>query len=214
MVLRFLIRRNEEVLNYEMIPVPKREKHIIKYLDYEGVTDFIEEAGKHIRGCPEQSRLRNVAIVTLLYATGLRNGELCALNRDSIVNRSFTVVGKSKEPRICFINEGAEKAINEYLMSRTDNNKALFISCRTENRITTGALRKIFEIICHRSDFENIHPHTIRHSFATRMLEKRVDIRFIGDLMGHADLNTTKMYTHYSNPQLRDIYNEAYSSNP
>lgn len=212
MVLKFLLRRNEQVLNYESIPVASRQKRTVKYLTDEEVQGFIEEAGRPIRGYPKTLRKRNVAIITLLYATGLRNGELCALNRDSIKNRQFTVAGKSKNPRICFINSAAEKAIEEYLAIRDDNSPALFISHQTGNRLTTHSLQETFRNICNRSDFEDVHPHTIRHSFGTNMLEKRVDLRYIGDLMGHVDLNTTKMYTHYSNPQLREVYEKAWSS--
>lgn len=208
-VARYMKRRHNNSLDPEDIKVPKREKREIEYLTETEVMEFIEVIGEKHRGYAEINRLRNIAIVELLYASGLRVGELCKLNRNSIKNRQFTVVGKSKEPRLCFINQRSENALDAYLKVRNDNNPALFISNQNERRITSGNVRRIFQNACTRSDFEGVHPHTIRHSFATLMLERRVDIRYIADLMGHRSLDTTKMYTHYSNPKLKQIYRVA-----
>jgi integrase/recombinase XerC len=210
MVLKFLRARGYSVLNYEEIPVQQREKKRVAYLTEEEVEAFIQEVGAPCRGYAEINRIRNVVIVQLLYATGIRNSELCRLNRDSIKNRTFTVVGKSKEEHISFIDERTEQLIKLYLSKRTDNHNALFISHHTGNRINSAQLRTIFQFTCDRSDrFKNVHPHTIRHSFATKLLQHKVDLRYIGELMGHQDLNTTKIYTHYTNPHLKDIYDNA-----
>lgn len=211
MVLKFCAIRGYTVLNYNEIPVAKREKRTITYLTQEEVEDFIQEVGRKIRGYSRENRMRNVAIVTLLYATGLRNSELCSLNRDSIKNRSFTMIGKSRSERIGFIDEHTEQILNEYLSLRKDHNKALFITHQTGKRMTPGNLRNVFTAVCERSAFEGIHPHTIRHSYATKLLEKRVDLLYIGDLMGHASLDTTRMYAHYANPALREIYERAHN---
>jgi integrase/recombinase XerC len=210
MVLKFLRARGYPVLNYEEIPIQQREKKRVQYLTEEEVAAFITEMGKPCRGYAEMNRLRNVVIVRLLYATGIRNSELCRLNRDSIKNRTFTVVGKSKEEHISFIDTETECMIRHYLSKRVDNNNALFVSHITGNRINSAQLRNIFQVACERSErFKHIHPHTIRHSFATKMLQHKVDLRYIGELMGHQDLNTTKLYTHYSNPELKEIYDNA-----
>lgn len=208
-VLKFARKNGYEVLDYELIPVQKKEKRIIKYLTEEEMEVFITEVGRKVRGYSEHNRLRNVAMVRVLQVTGLRNGEICALNRDSIKNRRFTIVGKSRDPRISFITAKAEESLNEYLNIRTDKNKALFISPQTGERITSDTLRKVFRFTCERSEFEDVHPHTIRHSFATMMLDRGVDIIYVSDFMGHADLNTTKIYTHYSNKKLEQVYESA-----
>lgn len=208
-VVRFMKRRHDNRLDPEDIKIPHREKRSIEYLTEPEVIEFIEAVGEKHRGYAEINRLRNIAIVELLYSSGIRVGELCKLNRNSIKNRQFTVVGKSKEPRICFINTRSEKAIEAYLKVRNDNNPALFISNQNGRRITPGNVRRVFQNVCARSDFEGVHPHTIRHSFATYLLEKHVDLRYIADLMGHQSLDTTKMYTHYSNPKLKQIYQIA-----
>lgn len=196
-------------VDQEHIKVPKREKREIQYLTEPEVEEFINVVGQKVRGYSEANRLRNIAICKLLYTTGIRVGELCALNRNSIRDRQFTVIGKSKSPRVCFITSDTEKAIGEYLEIREDNNSALFVASQTGRRITPGGVRIVFKNACDRSDFSGIHPHTLRHSFATKLLDKEVDLRYIADLMGHESLDTTRLYTHFTNPKLRRIYEQA-----
>lgn len=212
-VFKMLKRKKFEVVDPEEIKVPKREKRQISYLTETEIEEFIEVVGEKRRGYSELNRLRNIAIVEVLFASGIRVSELCKLNRNSIRNRQFVVVGKSKDPRPCFISERAEKAIVEYMQMRTDSCPALFVSNQNEKRITAGNVRRVFQNACNRSDFIDVHPHTIRHSFATYMLEKGVDLRYISDFMGHQSLDTTKIYTHYTNPKLRAIYDVAMGHN-
>lgn len=208
-VLRYCKRKGEDVMDIEDIKIPKRQKREIHYLTPPEIDEFIDVVATPTRGYAEINRLRNVAIVELLWATGLRVGELCKLNRNSIRNRQFTMVGKSKAPRVCFINDRAEAALKAYLAKRTDKCEALFVANQTERRITTGGVQRIFKCACDKSDFDDVHPHTIRHSFATFMLERNVDLRYIADLLGHESLDTTKIYTHYANPKLRMVYENA-----
>ena len=208
-VLKRCVRKGWLNLDVEDIKIPKREKRIITYLTESEMDSFISVVGQQCRGYSNLNRLRNIAIVSLLYDSGIRISELCSLNRNSIKERQFIVVGKSKNPRICFITEKTERRIKSYLDLRIDNNKALFIANQTGKRITSDNVRKVFQNACNRSDFINVHPHTLRHSFATRLLEKEVDIRYIAELMGHESLDTTKMYTHFSNPKLKKIYENA-----
>lgn len=208
-VFRYCIMRKVDVIDPMLISVPKKEKRTIQYLTQTEYEEFLEVVATSRRGYSNLNRLRNIAIVETLYATGLRVSELCKLNRNSIKNRQFTVIGKSKDPRICFISDRAERAINAYLDARIDTNQALFIANQTGARMTTCNVRTIFRTACKDSDFDNIHPHTIRHSYATKLLDKGVDIRYIADLLGHQSLDTTKQYTHYSNPKLKAIYDMA-----
>ena len=210
-VLKRCVRKGWHNLDVEDIKVPKREKRIVNYLTESEIERFIEAVSTKYRGYSRINRLRNTAIVNLLYDSGVRVSELCLLNRNSIRERQFTVIGKSKNPRICFITRKTEEAIAEYLAERSDNERALFIATQNGKRITSDTVRKIFQNACDRSDFINIHPHTIRHSFATRLLDKEVDIRYIAELMGHESLDTTKMYAHFSNPKLKKIYENALS---
>ena len=211
MVLKYLAKRGFPVMDFDEIPVAKREKRLISYLT-EGEADmFLAEIAEKKRGYSTENRLRNIAIARLIYASGIRNSEVCALNRNSIKNRQFTVVGKSKDPRLCFIDEDTDKAIEAYLAVRSDKERALFISVQTGKRVKPGNLRRIFSRVCRISDFEGVHPHTMRHSFGTKMLERSVDLRYIGDMMGHVSLDTTKLYTHYTNRKLREVYEKAHA---
>ena len=208
-VLRRCVRKGWADIDIEDIKIPKREKRIVNYLTESEIERFIGAVSAKYRGYSRINRLRNTAIVNLLYDSGIRVSELCLLNRNSIKECQFTVIGKSKSPRICFITRKTEEAIAEYLAERSDNERALFIATQNGKRITSDTVRKIFQNACKRSDFINVHPHTIRHSFATRLLDKEVDIRYIAELMGHESLDTTKMYTHFSNPKLKKIYEKA-----
>lgn len=208
-VIKLLRRKKEPVMDPEDIKVPKREKRLIHYLTEPEVRMFIAEVGRKQRGYSEINRLRNIAIAEVLFSSGIRVGELCRLNRSSIRNRQFVVVGKSKMPRPCFINARAEQAIENYLAKRHDTESALFLSNQSGKRITPGTVRRVFQHTCQGSAFDGIHPHTLRHSFATHMLAQGVDLRFIGEMMGHESLDTTKIYTHYTNPQLKQIYDQA-----
>ena len=210
---KYCQRKGRQLLfDTEDIKIPKREKRILDIPTEDEVEEFISILAMKRRGYCNANRLRNVAIGRLIFSSGIRVSEACSLNRNSIKNRQFTIIGKSRDSRICFIDSQTEKCIADYLNIRTDNNPALFISYQTEKRMTPGNVRNAFEAACARSDgqFVGVRPHALRHSFATKMLNKHVDLRYIGDLMGHADLNTTKVYTHYTNPQLRAIYDRAH----
>lgn len=211
-VIRYLGRRGASVMDPEDIKIPKREKRVIEYLTPDEVERFVEVMAAPRRGYPKINRVRNVLIVKILYATGMRVGELCKLNRNSFRGGQTVVVGKSKTPRPVYINEEIEQLISEYIALRSDSNPALFVSDRGGQRLRPDAIRKAFRDACDRSDFNNVHPHTLRHSFATRMLAEGVDIRYIADFMGHESLDTTRMYTHYSNPKLKEIYDGVWKT--
>lgn len=208
-VVRYCGRRGYSDLDVEDIKVPKTAKHSIEFLTQSEMERVFEVVAKKRAGLYEINRRRNVAMLHVLYDSGIRVSELCRLNKNSIKDRTFTVVGKSKSPRICFITKRSEEAIENYLKIRTDNEPALFISAKTGKRITTDGVRLVFHTIRRVSEFKDIHPHTIRHSFATKMLDRGVDIRYIAELMGHESLDTTKIYTHFSNPKLKEIYDKA-----
>jgi site-specific recombinase XerD len=209
-VIKFLRQRGYGVMNAEDIPVPQRVYKKVDYLTESEMSDFIAEVGAKHRAYRQISRVRNVAIVRTLYATGLRNAELCSLDAESIKDNTFTVVGKGNKPRICFIDDETLDCIKDYLAYRTDRNPALFITL-SGKRITPNDVRTMFDMIRARSErFRFVHPHTIRHSYATKLLNKRIDIRYVKEFMGHSSLETTAHYTHVVNAQLKDIYMDAH----
>lgn len=205
-VIRFCYKRGVKTVNPNEIVVPKREKKYARFIDTDQYYKLIREVSRPKRGYAKINRARNELIFKMLFYTGLRIGELCALNRDSIRNREFTVIGKSKEPRLCFITKDLEQDIQRYLKMRHDTSPALFISNENGRRINPGNVQRIFRLAAKNAHLSKVTPHTMRHSFATRMLEEGVDIRYVAELLGHQDLNTTKRYTHVKNCQLKQIY--------
>lgn len=209
--LNYCTQRDYIDINVSFIKVPKREKRLIKYLKDNEIQEFIAEVGKPSRGYNNQNRLRNIAVCEVLYSSGLRIDEICRLNKDSIKDRQMTVIGKSREPRIVFISKRAEVAITEYLALRgEDHESALFINAQNGNRIRPDGIRKIFRRVCTSSKFSEVHPHTFRHSFASHLVSEGIDIIYVSDLLGHQDLNTTKIYTHYENPKLKAEYEKVF----
>lgn len=210
-VIGYCRRKGLKTIDPQDLKVPKRVKQEISWLSEEQVNEFAAIASRPMRGYPTINRLRNVLIIKMLYATGLRISELCRLNIDDIHNREFTVfTSKSKEPRVCYITEEVEDLIREYLSMREDTNSALFVSAQTGGeRISPKTVQLMFRRVCAQSKFHNIHPHTMRHSFCTKLLSEGVDIRDTAELMGHQSWNTTKIYTHITNPRLKKIYEKA-----
>lgn len=209
-VLQYLRKHHYRVLDYSEIELPKRAKSKTKYLTAPELEEFIDVVGRRCRGYSEINRLRNVAIVRLLATSGIRVGELCALNRDDIRNGSFEVVGKSKDPRLCFASSSALAAIDDYIALRSDDSPALFLSSQgPRDRITTDSVRRIFFFACLNSRFNSITPHTIRHSFATKALDRGIDVRYVGEMLGHQNISTTKRYTHCSNTKLQHLHAQA-----
>lgn len=188
--------------------IPKRFKTKINYLIDEDAEMFCEAARILPIGCPPAQAARNYAICRVLFDSGLRVGELVALNRSSIRGRQFTVIGKSKDPRVVFLTPRALDAVEKYLKSRKDRNPALFLSAKTGARISVATVQEIFRNISRRCGI-SAHPHMARHSFATKLLRNKVDIFYIAQLLGHQSLDTTKQYLHYENPVLKEIYDAA-----
>ena len=193
------------IVNTNLIKTPQREKKMADFLTPEEFTRFVVELERPIKGYSRLNRERNVLIAKTLFLTGLRVSELCALNRDSINDRQFSVIGKSKNPRPCFITRDLERELGVYLEKRTDNAPALFIANQTGERITPGVIRSVFR----RASVgfgRRVTPHTLRHSYATRMVDEGVDIRYVAELLGHQSLETTQKYTHIRDYRLRLVY--------
>ena len=193
------------IVNVSLIKTPQREKKMADFLTTDEFVKFIDELGRPVKGYSRLNRERNVLIAKMLFLTGLRVSELCALNRDSIKDRQFSVIGKSKDPRPCFITRDLEQDLKGYLDKRTDNEPALFIANQTGERITPGIIRSVFR----RASVgfgRRVTPHTLRHSYATRMVDEGVDIRYVAELLGHQNLETTQKYTHIRDYRLRLVY--------
>lgn len=193
------------IINTDLIKTPQREKKMADFLTPDEFTRFVVELERPTKGYSRLNRERNVLIAKMLFLTGLRVSELCALDRNSINDRQFSVVGKSKNPRPCFITKDLERELAAYLEKRTDSESALFIANQTGARITPGIIRGVFR----RASVgfgRRVTPHTLRHSYATRMVDEGVDIRYVAELLGHQSLETTQKYTHIRDYRLRLVY--------
>lgn len=209
-VLGMCERQGIDVIPPCNIVLPKTKAIPPTFIEENEADILIETAMQPSRGYPAINRLRNALIIKMLFTTGLRVGELCALNIKDIHNREFTVVGKSKEPRVCYITEEVEEMIDEYLNMRDDHDPALFVSNQTGGRrISVKTVQAMFRRVRGLVDMDEVHPHTMRHSFCTALLEAGVDIRDTAELMGHQSWNTTKIYTHISNQRLKGVYHSA-----
>lgn len=212
-VLRHLERKGYKVVSYELVAIPKRPEHVPEFLTPEQVTELIYAISKPQRGYSTLNRMRNRAIVSLLYASGIRSAELCRLNRSDIQpNGTFTVFGKNSKARLCFLDERTRIYLDDYLIMRTDTNPALFISDQNGNRISKHTIQLIFAGARQKIDFEvPVHCHALRHSFATNLLRNNANMRYVQEMLGHSSLTTTQMYTHVVNEDLHKVY-ELYHS--
>lgn len=196
-VLRYCKTMGLPVLDPETIPIPKRGDKVPVFITPEEVQVLINSTSTN----------RNKAIISLLYASGIRVSELCRINTSDLNNGCFTVVGKGNKARLCFYDKRADEYIRKYLKHRTDNQQALFISKNGNMRITSGNVQEIFRYARKKAGFtKHVSCHTMRHSFATNLLRNNANIRYVQALLGHASLDTTMQYTHVIDKDLQQVY--------
>jgi integrase/recombinase XerC len=192
-----------------MVATPKREKHLPSVMQPSDVALLMEQ--------PDLSTplgLRDRAFLELLYGSGLRISELVGVEIDDLeMNaRLVKVRGKGSKERIVPFGSKAEEAIRAWLAMReaNDDEPAVFINYRGD-RITTRSVRRLFEGYVRAAALRaGISPHTMRHSFATHLLNAGADLRGIQELLGHASLSTTQKYTHLNDWQLIEVYRKAH----
>jgi integrase/recombinase XerD len=150
---------------------------------------------------------RNKAILEVLYGSGLRVSELCGLDIYHIDETTLRVMGKGSKERIVPIGEEAIHAIDHYLQFRNgDREKALFVR-KNGNRMYRQDIWKMIKYLAIEAGIKkNVSPHTLRHSFATHLLDNGADLRIIQEMLGHASINSTERYTHVSNTRLQETF--------
>jgi tyrosine recombinase XerC len=195
-----------------MLSSPKQEKNLPQFLTEEEVVKLIEApASDSVLG------LRDRALFETLYSTGMRVSELVSLNTDSIdfIGSTVKVLGKGKKERLLPIGERALEAINSYLSQRKKQTKKgqindLFLN-KNNTRLSDRGVRKVIhKYITKLSLKSGVSPHTLRHSFATHLLNRGADLRSVQELLGHANLSTTQIYTHLTTERLKAIYDKAH----
>ena len=164
---------------------------------------------------------RDRAILEVLFSTGLRVAELVALDKQQIKadlphgDLEISIIGKGGHPRTVYISERALEWLKRYLQGRTDSEKALFINYKgreSQSRLTTRSIERLVKKYVIKAGLPiNTSPHTLRHSFATDLLKKGVDLRVIQEFLGHRNIVTTQVYTHVTRPQLKEIHQKFHS---
>ncbi len=210
---KFLVR--EEIVEANparTVATPKREKYLPAVLQTSDVALLIEQ--------PDTSTtlgVRDAAWLELLYASGLRISELVGIDLDDLELRSrlVKVRGKGAKERIVPFGSKAEAALRAYIAVRGElirniEEEAVFVNYRGE-RITTRSIRRLFDGYVRDAALRaGVSPHTLRHSFATHLLNAGADLRGIQELLGHASLSTTQKYTHLNDWQLMAVYKKAH----
>ncbi len=210
-VLKYLKARGYECLDAEAVGIPKRDSRVVDYLEVDEVQAMLHAVFQRGPGYSKFKRYRNRAIIALMFSAGLRNGELCNMERTQIKDGidSFTVIGKGNKPRVCFIDPVTHRYIDEYLALRDDPYPALFVSEQQKGRekINPGVVQMVVKNAATKAGLDkNIHPHTLRHSFATDLLRNNTNIVYVKELLGHASIQVTMTYTHVVDEDLHQIH--------
>jgi len=171
-----------------------------------------------------QNGLRDRAIIELLFSSGLRVSELVGLDRDHInlTRREFMVRGKGQKDRPVFISPEAADWIKQYLDKRQDNTKPLFIRYSGSKKVdlsgnfTRLTARSVQRMIARYARLagitKHVSPHTLRHSFATDLLMNGADLRSVQAMLGHSNIATTQIYTHVTDPHLKEIHQKFHNT--
>ncbi len=196
-----------------LVATPRREKRLPGVLTADDALRLMESPSAK-KPADDNAMLRDRAVLETLYSTGIRASELIGMNRDDIDGNDslIRVRGKGRRERIVPIGSKALDAINAYLTrsSRIAETAAIFTG-PSGKRLTARTVQRILEN--HRKQLglrQKASPHTLRHSFATHLLESGADLRAIQELLGHASLSTTQRYTHVNLDSLMEVYDKAH----
>ncbi len=195
------------------IATPKREKRLPVFLDPEEITHLIEAPAQNT-----WEGKRDRSILETLYSAGLRVSELVGLNHEDVdfFSGLLRVRGKGKKERVVPVGQVAVKAMQDYLSHKAPRDgapgfkKPLYIN-RFGGRLTDRSVRRITLKYAQRISLrKGVSPHTLRHSFATHLLDRGADLRSVQELLGHENLSTTQIYTHVTTRRLKEAYEAAH----
>ncbi len=203
--LKYLARRSITSLPPERIELAKVPERTIDLISIEELERLLKapEGG-------ELKSLRDRAILELLFSTGLRVSELTSLNRDIDLSKDeMSIRGKGEKVRVVFLSGSAKEAIRSYLKKRNDMDEALFVNLSDNEspRLTPRSIERMIERYAIEAGIgKKVTPHVMRHVFATDLLQNGADIRSVQMLLGHANINTTQIYTHITDRHLKEVH--------
>lgn len=213
--LKFLEKKGHKCLSATAIDLIKADPRMVEYLTQDELDRLFDS--------PKTDTIiwtRDLAIMSVIYSTGLRISELTALNINDVdlKRKEFAVRWKWKKIRVVYLTDNSVEKINDYLIKRNDHLNPLFIrhnikvdsidvledeNVRLSRFFITNMIKKYW---VKSSILKSISAHTLRHSFATTLLWAGADLRSIQEMLGHSSITTTQVYTHVSNPQLKEVH--------
>jgi len=218
---RYLIRQKLKVISPEMIELGKRGDRVLKMLRDDQLKQLFAAIDVQ-----ELMGIRDRTILEVLFSTGLRVSELTSLNKENINIQTgeFSVMGKGRKVRIVFLSKSAKDWLNRYFQARDDPYKPLFIRYSgpkgekglsdEKRRLSVRSVERMIEKYRKIAGITTrIGPHVLRHSFATDLLTNGADLRSVQEMLGHKNISTTQIYTHISNPKLREMHAKFHSGN-
>lgn len=208
---KYLLRHNMVEVNPAIdIPAPKSAKKLPSALDIESIDQLLTGGDQTVLG------VRDRAMVELLYSGGLRLAELVSLDLEGLDLASgiARVTGKGSKQREVPVGSAAKKAIKLWLSQRDDiapaDEQALFVSQRGKRIAARTVQQRLKQLAVKQGVNHHLHPHKLRHSFASHMLESSGDLRAVQELLGHADISTTQVYTHLDFQHLAQVYDSSH----
>lgn len=212
-MLRYMVKNDRKVISPDKIELGKQEGRQVKFLTQDHLNRLLNSPNIN-----NLSGLRDKAILEMLFSTGLRVSEMVGLDRDSIdLNTGeFGVMGKGRRVRVVFLSPDAANWVARYLNARDDHYEPLFVRYKGKksivdddesHRLTSRSIQRIVEGYVKKAQLPiKATPHTLRHSFATDLLNNGADIRSVQEMLGHKNIATTQIYTHVTNRQLREVH--------
>lgn len=194
----------------KLVKAPKAPQRLPKNMDVDAVSHLLDEVPS------EPLEIRDRAMFELIYSSGLRVSELVALNiSDLNAERELRVLGKGNRTRIVPYGKEAQRWLEQWLKVRQQlpqhsDTPALFIGQRSDRLTTRSVQLRLKRWAAQRGILDAVHPHKLRHSFASHMLESSGDLRAVQELLGHANLSTTQVYTHLDFQHLAKVYDGAH----
>lgn len=228
--LKYLSRRDIKTLAAEKIELMKMPDREVSFLDGSDLNRILAQPLRDLRSEDGKNtvvkiKFRDKAILELLFSTGLRVSELTSLKRDNVnlQKDEFTVMGKGRKMRVVFMSEQAKYWIKKYLAVRGDLNPYLFVSHdkragknvmvkdkkieADEIPLTQRSVQRIVHKYAREAGITKpVTPHTLRHSYATDLLQNGADIRSVQAMLGHSSITTTQIYTHITDKELLNIH--------
>ncbi|MBI5701129.1 tyrosine recombinase XerC [Candidatus Saganbacteria bacterium] len=197
---------------FKLLSTPKLEKKLPNFL-YRNETDKLF----NVFSGPEFHDVRDKAIIELLYGSGIRVSEAVKLNLSDIdlFSGEVRVMGKGSKERITLIGSKAIEALRAYIKEArpklmAGETRAVFLG-RGGGRLTQRSIERLIKKWIKRAKIDkNVTPHTLRHSFATHLLDSGADLRSVQELLGHASLSTTQVYTHITKERMKSVYNSSH----